>query len=186
LRLEFGFRLVKRDESLGLGIEQRRCRHVATAGDTAGPAVAARLQPLMKLRAERVDDDRALLGRGRERLVLVDEKSRFRFGCKCGRLVSLRRSGFERAAFKLPFVETAVEYRDILEAERCQHPPEPRRPHRGADAVEHDLAFVGYAVAAERALEESHIRHHEAERGAGIRELALQVQKTRARNMPGL
>ena len=29
------------------------------------------------------------------------------------------------------------------------------------------------------------IRHHEAKRGAGIGELALQIQKVRARNMPG-
>ena len=41
-------------------------------------------------------------------------------------------------------------------------------------------------MAAERSLELGHIRHHEAKLGVGIGELALQIQKIRARNMPGL
>ena len=43
-----------------------------------------------------------------------------------------------------------------------------------------------YAVTAERRLEMRDIRHHEAKLGVGIGELALQIQKIRARNMPGL
>jgi hypothetical protein len=41
-------------------------------------------------------------------------------------------------------------------------------------------------VAAKRPLELRNIRHHEAKLGAGIGELALQVEKIRARNVPGL
>ena len=41
-------------------------------------------------------------------------------------------------------------------------------------------------MAAERRLELRDIRHHEAKLGVGIGELALQIQKIRARNMPGL
>src|SRR5205823_144518 len=130
LRLEFGFRLAERDEGLGLRVEQCRSRHVATAGYAAGPAVAAGLEALVELRSERVDDDGAPLGRGRERFMLVDKKSRLWFGHEGCRRISLRRSGFERAAFELPFVEPAVEHRGVLEAERLEHPPEPRRPHR--------------------------------------------------------
>ena len=79
--------------------------------------------------------------------------------------VSLRRPGFEGAAFRLPFVETAVEHRGVLEAERFEHPPEPRRPHRRADRVEHHPAVVADAVAAERRLELRDIGHHEAKLG---------------------
>ena len=38
---------------------------------------------------------------------------------------------------------------------------------------------------AERSLEMRNIRHHEAKLGVGIGKLALQVEKIRARNMPG-
>src|SRR6185369_12264258 len=79
LRLEFGFRLAKRNKGLGPGIEQRRGRHVATTGHAAGPAIAAGLESPVKLRAERVDDNGAPLGGSGERLMLVDEKSTPRF-----------------------------------------------------------------------------------------------------------
>jgi hypothetical protein len=41
-------------------------------------------------------------------------------------------------------------------------------------------------MTAERPLKLRNIRHHEAKFGTGIGELALQIQKVRARNMPGL
>jgi len=41
-------------------------------------------------------------------------------------------------------------------------------------------------VTAERPLEMRDVRHHEAKLGIGIGELALQVEKIRARDMPGL
>ncbi len=40
-------------------------------------------------------------------------------------------------------------------------------------------------MTAERILEIANIRHHEAKRCLGIGELALQIQKVRARNMTG-
>ena len=40
-------------------------------------------------------------------------------------------------------------------------------------------------MTAERSLKLRNIRHHEAKLGVGIGELALQVEKIRARNMPG-
>jgi hypothetical protein len=71
----------------------------------------------VELRSECVDDDGASRGGGGECFVLVDKKSRLWFGGEERGLVSLRRSGFERAAFELPFVEPAVEHCDVLEAE---------------------------------------------------------------------
>ena len=76
LRGEFRFGVGQRNERLGRGIEQRRRRDVAAAGNAAGPAVAARLQAFVKLRTERIDDDGVARGGGFERRVLVDEKSR--------------------------------------------------------------------------------------------------------------
>ena len=40
-------------------------------------------------------------------------------------------------------------------------------------------------MTSERGLELRHLRHHEAKLGSGIGELALQIEKVRARNVAG-
>ena len=117
---------------------------------------------------------------------LVDEISGLRFRGEGRRRISLCRPGLDRAALGLPFVEAAVQHRRLFEAERFQHPPEPRRPHCGADRVQHDQAVGADPVAAERGLELRDGRHHETQFGILIGEFALQIEKIRARNMPGL
>ena len=74
----------------------------------------------------------------------------------------------------------------LSKPERSQHPPEPRRPHHGADAVEHHAIVGADAMAAERGLELAMRRHHEAQLRLLIGEFALQIEKIRAGNMPGL
>ena len=46
-----------------------------------------------------------------------------------------RGSALDRARLAFPGVEPAVQHGGAIEAERPQHPPEARRPHRRADAV---------------------------------------------------
>ena len=113
----------------------------------------------------------------------VGEKSRARFGGEGRRRIALGRPALQRPRLGAPFVEAAVEHRGVVEAERSQHPPEPRRPHHGADAVEHDARAVAEAVAAERRRELRRRRHHEAEFCGGVGELALQIEKIRARDV---
>ena len=71
----------------------------------------------------------------------------------------------------------------MIEAERFQHPPEPRRPHHAADAVEHDARALADAMAAERGGKLGDRRHHEAEPRGLVGELALQVEEVGARDM---
>src|SRR5664279_3196189 len=57
LRGEPLFCVRERHKSLGLRIKQRRRRHIATAGNAPRPAVPTRLQALVELRAECIDDN---------------------------------------------------------------------------------------------------------------------------------
>jgi hypothetical protein len=66
----------------------------------------------MELRAERVDDDVPRSDVAASVWCLSTKNPVLWFGRERGRPVSLRRPGFERAAFELPFVEPAVEHRD--------------------------------------------------------------------------
>src|SRR5689334_18860387 len=105
----------------------------------------------------------------------VDEIAVTRLGGEFGGRIALRRSALERTAFRPPLVQSAVEDCDTVEAERLQHPPEPRRPLWRADRIEHDEAVVADAMTAECRLELLGCGHHEAKRRAGIGELALQI-----------
>ncbi len=58
----FGFR--ERQEGFRVRIDQRRRRHVDAAGNAARPAITARLQSLVELRPQRVDDDGVAIGAG--------------------------------------------------------------------------------------------------------------------------
>src|SRR6266853_4130832 len=102
------------------------------------------------------------------------------------RRISLRGPGFDGAALRLPFVQSAVQHGNVLETQRVQHPPETRRPHRSADAVQHHPAVGPDPVAAKRGLKLRDRRHHEAQRRIRVGEFALQVQKVRSGNMRGL
>ena len=157
------------------------------AGNAAGPAVAARLQALVELRAERVDDDGVALGAGGEHLVLVDEKSGLRFCREGRRRISLRRPGLDarglppsicRGRRRAPRRSRS---RAIAASTRTASPTSACRWSRARPGCPRR-----YAVTAERGLELRDRRHHEAQLGVWIGELALQIQKIRAGNMPGL
>jgi hypothetical protein len=120
------------------------------------------------------------------RLVLVDEISPLGFRGEARRRISLRRPGFDGAALRFPFVQSAIQHGNVFITQRAQHPPESRRPHRGADAVKHHLAVRADAMAAKRGLKLRGRRHHEVKRRVLVGEFALQIQKIRSRNMPSL
>jgi hypothetical protein len=107
----------------------------------------------MELRAQRVDDHKLwILGR-REHFVLADEPAGSRFGGEHSLWIPFGRTEFDRTILSQPFVEPAIEHSSTIEAERLQHPPEPRSPHHGADAVEHDASTLADAMTAECDLE---------------------------------
>src|SRR5262249_56159218 len=111
---------------------------VAGPGNGAGPAVAARLEALVKLRAEGVDDDGTALLRGGQHRALVDEEARARRGREGGGRIAAGRPALGRPAFGLPLVEAALENGRMVEAERAEHPPEAPGPQHPADTLEHD------------------------------------------------
>src|SRR3954466_15393727 len=139
----------------------------------------------MKLWTERVDDNSRGIAEPCLHCILVDEEICARCGLEGRGRITLRYACYDRPPLFLPFVEATVEHPRV-DAERAQHPPEPRRPHHGADAVEYDRLGCIEAVAAEGGLQLSHVRHHEELLRGGVGELALQVEKTGARNMARL
>ena len=52
------------------------------------------------------------------------------------------RAALERAAFRLPFLQAAVEHGDIMGAEALQHPPGPRRAVQRAVVVDDEAVAV--------------------------------------------
>src|SRR5262249_8542691 len=149
-------------------------------GYSPRPAVTAGLQPLVKLRPQGVDDHGAVIPERRRYASFVDEQTRPRRGLKtCGR-VSLRRPALDRAGFRPPFVEDAIQNGRSVEAEGAKRPPEARRPHHAANAVKHDPGTLADAMAAETRLEPTRHRHHESQSRGPIGELALQVEEVGA------
>src|SRR6476660_7082868 len=109
--------------------------------------------------------------------MLADEISTSRSCRERRRWVAPGKAGLDRAAFRRPFVDTAVEHGGAVEAKRPQHPPEPRGPHRRPDRIEHHAAVIPDAVATERSFELPDARHHEAKLGGGIGKFVLQIEK---------
>ena len=145
--------ITKRGECLILRVDQACCRDIDAPRYTTWAAVAAWLQTLMELRPQRVDDHKLwILGR-REHLVFADEPAGSRFGGEHSRWIPLGRTALDRTTLSQPFVENAIEHRSTIEAERFQHPPEPRGPHHGANAVQHDASALADAMTAECGLE---------------------------------
>ena len=140
----------------------------------------------MKLRAKRVDDDGVAIGAGGERIVLVDEISGLRSRRESRRLISLAGpvSMARPSAFHLSRPPSSTEA--FSKPSDCSIHQNRVAHIGGADRIEHHVAVCRYAVAAERSFELRNSWHHEAKLGAGIGELALQIQKIRARNMSGL
>src|SRR5229473_4726909 len=186
LRREFRLCVRERNKDLGLRVEQRSGGYIDAAGNAPGPAITVWLQTPVELRAERVDDDGVAIRARCKRLVLVDEITPLGFRGEARRRISLRRSGFDGAALRFPSVQSAVQHGNVLETQRAQHPPESRRPHRRADAVEHHSALRADAMATKRGLKLRDRRHHEVKRRILVGEFALQIQEIRSRNMPSL
>src|SRR5882757_7186816 len=176
----------ERNKGLGLRVKQRSRGYVDAAGNAPGPAVTAWLQTPVELRAERIDDDGVAISARRKRLVLVDEISPLGFRGEARRWISLRWPGFYGAALRSPLVQSAVQHGNVLKTQRTQHPPESRRPHRRADAVEHHLTLRADPMATKRGLKLRGRRHHEVKRRILVGEFALQIQKIRSRNVPSL
>src|SRR5262249_7032513 len=129
LALEFGRRIRERNKVLALGVDKLGGGDIHAARYPPRPAVTAGLQPLVKWGPQGVDDHGAAIPERRRYSSLVDEQTRPRRGLKtCGR-VSLRGPALDRAGFRLPFVEAAIQNGRGVESERAQHPPEARRPH---------------------------------------------------------
>jgi len=96
-----------------------------------------------------------------------------------GRRIAARRAGFERTAFGFQFVEAAVENAASSKPSRAQHPPEARRPHHRADAVEHTRVPGPIYVPAERRTYNRADRRHNGMRCGGYRENSpWQVEKS--------
>src|SRR5262245_435439 len=173
LALEFCRRIGERNEVLALGVDKLSGGDIHAARYPPRPAVTAGLQPLVKLRAQGVDDHGAAIPERRRYASLVDEQTRPRRGLKACARVSLRRPALERAGFRLPFVEAAIQNGRSVESDRAQHPPKARRPHHAANAVKHDPCTLADAMAGESRLEPTPHRHHESQSRGPIGELAL-------------
>src|SRR5262249_36305549 len=172
----------KRDE-IFIAAHERCRRHVHASRNPARPAVAAWFQTFVELGTQRVDDHGVCCFGGGQHVLLVDKKAGARRSREIARRIAARRTAFGRPPLALPAIEAAVEHRGAVEAQGFEHPPEARRPHHRADAVEHDARPGREPVASEGRLELRGRRHHEAKPCGLIGELALQVEEIGARNM---
>ena len=107
----------------------------------------------------------------------IDEQAGTRHRLEVRGRITARRTRFEKPAFGLPFVEAAVEHGRVVKAQRAQHPPEARRPHHCADAVEHHARTGPDAVPAESRLQPGSRRHHEMQVRGRIGKFALQIEE---------
>ena len=77
----------------------------------------------------------------------------------------------------------AVEQRHVLVARPVQHPPQARRPHDVARAVEHHQTVVVDAVFAEFVLQLLRARQRKRQRACGVGQPACEVEHARRRNV---
>jgi hypothetical protein len=69
------------------------------------PTIAARLQALMELRAERIDDHNVRISGCGEYRLLINEPTRLWFGDEDRRRIALGWAALDRTALKLPFIK---------------------------------------------------------------------------------
>ena len=132
--------------------------------------------------AERVQSQGVGRADRRLDLVLVDED--LRAAAQAERRRRMGRSlGRERTVLGFPFVETAVEDRDVVEAHGAQHPPDAAGPHRRGVTVEHDEGAVADALGGECLGELLERRQGEAQLRVLVGEVALQVEEGGARDV---
>src|SRR6516162_1701241 len=122
-RFEDCERFSKTNEALGLWIDKACGRYIHAAGHAAGAAVSTGLQAAMELGAKSVHDHGTWSTDCSHCIVLVDEQARSRSRLEGSGRITFRIATLGHAAFCLPLVESSIQNRHIVEAERAKHPP---------------------------------------------------------------
>ena len=179
---EPGLRVGQRNEALGGRINEGGGGNLHAAGNPSGTAIAAGAHTLVKIVVQRVDYDGPGAVKFAEHDGPVDEHPAAWGGAEGFGRVTLGLAAFDRAPVGSPLVEAAIEDGGV-EPERAKHPPETRRHHHAAGAVQHDASAQTDAMPPERRFHLRDRGHHEAQLRRLVGELALNVDEIGAGNV---
>ena len=139
----------------------------------------------MQIRRQRIDGTSARITNRGQHLIAPDKQPRPRFRVQRRRGIARFGRG-NRAAFRHPGINPAIQDRRIVKANRAHHPPNPRRPLRCLAGIEHHARAIPDATRRKPPRQIIRRRHGEVKAAGAVRKFALQIKKTRAGNMAGI
>ena len=164
---------------------KQRCRRQIDAARNAPRPAVARVLATMQIRRQRIDGTGSAIANRRQHFIPPHKKPRARAGFQRGGRVFCLICG-KRAAFRHPGINAAIQNGHIINANGTHHPPNARRPLRGFAGIQHHARAIANATRRKPCRQIIRRRHGEIKAARAIGKLPLYIQKTRARNMPGI